>query len=84
MLLAAVIMNGKKLTKAQIAKTERIDKLFAELKKEGVVPMILEGGGNPTLTFWRNADLDVDILYKNNPSKNIYHSSKTVIDMWVP
>jgi len=77
-------MNGKKLTKAQIAKIEKIDRLFAELKKQGVCPMIIEGGGNPILTFWRNADLDVDVLYKNNPTKNIYYSSKTVIDMWVP
>ena len=77
-------MNGKKLTKAQIAKIEKIDRLFAELKKQGVVPMIIEGGGNPILTFWRYADLDVDVLYKNNPSNNIYHSSKSVIDMWVP
>lgn len=76
-------MNGKKLTKAQIAKTEKIDKLFAELKKDGVVPMIYEGGGCPQLTFWRGANLDVDALYKNFHS-NVYHTTKTIIDMWVP
>lgn len=77
-------MNGKELTKAQILKVKKIDKLFAELKKEGVQAMIIEGGGNPTLTFWRDADLDIDVLYKNNPFKNIYYDSRTVIDMWVP
>ena len=78
-------MNGKKLTKTQIKKVERIDRLFAELKAEGVEPMIWEGGGNPTLTFWRDADLYVDTLEKNRLSfKNVYHSTQTKIDMWVP
>lgn len=76
-------MNGKKLTKAQIRKTKRIDKLFEDLKKQGVMPMILEGGGHPVLTYWRNADMDIDALYKHK-YENVYHSSKTLIDMWAP
>ena len=74
-------MNGKELTKKQILKIERIDKLFADLKKEGVEPLIYEGGGNPTLTFWRHANLDIDVLYQHN---NTYYRANTKIDMWVP
>jgi hypothetical protein len=77
-------MNGTKLTKLQLEKIKKIDKLFDKLKEQGVLPLIIESGGNPILTFWRNADLDVDVLYRNNPTKNIYHSAKTKIDMWVP
>lgn len=77
-------MNGKKLTKAQLKKVDKIDLLFSELKKQGVDAMILDGGGNPSLTFWRNADLSIDVLYKNFPSKNVYHSAKTKIDSFVP
>ena len=77
-------MNGKKLTKAQIAKVERIERLFEELKKDGVNPLIIEGGGSPTLTFWRDADLDMDALYKNRYDGNICYSTTTKIDMWAP
>jgi len=77
--------NGINLTKLQISKIERITKLFDELKKEGVEPLIIEGGGSPTLTFFRNADLDVDILYKHNRElTNNYHRTGVAIDMWVP
>lgn len=77
--------NGRNLTKAQIKKIERIDKLFADLKKQGVKPMIYEGGGHPCLTFWRDASLDIDDLYKYRyKNANNYFSAKTLIDMWAP
>lgn len=74
-------MNGKELTRAQKKKADRIDALFASLKSEGVIPLIIEGGGCPMLTYWRDADTDIDTLYKG---QNIYHSAKTQIDIWVP
>jgi len=77
-------MNGKKLTKAQIKKVERIDKLFADLKNQGVKPLIIESGGHPSLTFFRNADTYEETLRKNRHGKNVFHTSNTLIDMWVP
>ena len=76
-------MNGRKLTKAQIKKIERIDKLFASLKKENVQAMIYESGGCPALTFWRDADLDVDALFDNFHT-NEFYTAQTQIDMLVP
>jgi hypothetical protein len=80
-------MNGRKLTKAQITKVARIESLFAQLKADGVNPLIIEGGGNPTLCFLRDADLSIEALERGRWSReaeNYYHSTNTKIDMWVP
>lgn len=80
-------MNGKNLTKKQKSKIARIVKLFNELEKDGVRPLIIEPGGYPALRFIRDGDLDIEILEKNrwigNGSNNFYDTS-VCIDMWVP
>jgi hypothetical protein len=77
--------NGRKLTEQQIKKVGRIDRLIAELKAEGVRALVIDGGGSTSLTFWRNADLDLEILQKHFLSgSNVSHTSDTKLGVWNP
>lgn len=78
------IKSLKPLTKAQEAKCDKIISLLLELKKSGVHPIVIDGGGGSGLEFIRCAasdkwDVGEKILNGNQTEINdfIYTPNKT-------
>lgn len=50
-------LNIKELTKIQKEKADKITQLILELKKSGVYPVIIDGGGGSGIEFVRCGDM---------------------------
>ena len=84
----------KELTPSQKEKAEKITSLMLELKKSGVHPIIIDGGGGSGIEFIRcsvdeRCDIGEEIL--NNPNSDVtyyIYSSKNfykyTVDVLVP
>lgn len=85
----------KELTKEQKKKADRIIEFLLKLKKDGVYPVVIDGGGGSGIEFVRCEDmqefgdivLSNDIEYKEKIAQFIYSPHKTnevTIDYIVP
>ena len=85
----------KELTKEQKKKADRIIEFLLKLKKDGVHPIVIDGGGGSGIEFVRCKDmqefgdivLSDDIEYKKKLDEFIYSPHKTnevTIDYIIP